>query len=383
MSRSVISASEGGKNVYLSAVVPFHRDLVKLRTCLTGIRAAATHLPAGALLCETIVVADGAPEDPSGVASAHGALVVAIEGPRGPATARNRGTAIASGDVLVFVDSDVVIDASSLAHVARRFASDPELTALFGAYDEDPADPGFISQGKNLAHCFIHQRSAGEARTFWAGIGAVRADAFASLGGFDERFTRPSVEDIDLGYRIRASNGRIVLDPAIQGRHMKRWTLRSAVMTEIRDRGIPWTQLLHRYEGFHEDLNLTRSYRACVVVAYSAVACAVFAIWWPVLLAPAALGVVTLWMLDRPYYRFFSDRRGLGYAIAWFPIHVLHHLCNGLSFVVGTLLHLARRWTGVSLAGTLPATAWARPLENDVNCSEPSRSSRSERTEPA
>ena len=113
--------------------------------------------------------------------------------------------------------------------------------------------------------------------------------------------------------------------------------------------------------------NLTRSYRACVVVAYSAVACAVFAIWWPVLLAPAALGVVTLWMLDRPYDRFFSDRRGLGYAIAWFPIHVLHHLSNGLSFVVGTLLHLARRWTGVSLAGTLPATAWARPLENDMD----------------
>ena len=254
----MIDASEGIKNVYLSAVVPFHRDLMKLRTCLRGIRAAATHLPAGALLCETIVVADGAPEDPSGVAATHGAMVVAIDGPRGPATARNRGAAVASGDVLVFVDSDVAIDANSLAHAARRFASDPDLTALFGAYDEDPTAPGFISQGKNLAHCFIHRRSAGEARTFWAGIGAVRADAFASLGGFDERFTRPSVEDIDLGYRIRASNGRIVLDPAIRGRHMKRWTLRSAVMTEIRDRGIPWTQLLHRYEGFHEDLNLTR-----------------------------------------------------------------------------------------------------------------------------
>ena len=362
----MISASEGVKNVYLSAVVPFHRDLVKLRACLTGIRTAATHLPAGALLCETIVVADGAPEDPSGVASAHGALLVAIEGPRGPATARNRGAAVATGNVLVFVDSDVVIDASSLTRMARTFAREPQLTAVFGAYDEEPAEPGFISQGKNLAHCFVHQRSAGEARTFWAGLGAVRADAFWSLGGFDERFTRPSVEDIDLGYRIRASKGRIVLDPAIHGRHMKRWTLRSAVMTEIRDRGIPWTQLLHRYEGLHDDLNLTHSYRTCVVVAYLAVACAVCAIWWRVLLAPAALCLVILWMLDRPYYRFFNDRRGPGYAIAWFPIHVLHHLCNGLSFAVGTLLHLARRWTGVSLAGTLPATSWARPEDDGI-----------------
>ena len=372
--------------MYLSVVVPFHQDLVKLRQCLAGVQAAAAYLPAGTLLCETIVVADGAREDPSGVAAAHGARVVAIDGPRGPATARNRGAGVASGDILVFVDSDVVIEPRSLAHVARTLASEPQVTAVFGAYDEEPAEQGFISQGKNLAHCFIHQRSAGEARTFWAGLGAMRADAFASVGGFDERFTRPSVEDIDLGYRVCASNGRIVLDPAIQGRHMKRWTLRSAVVTEIRDRGIPWTQLLHRYEGLHEDLNLTRSYRACVVVAYAVVACAICAIWWGILLAPAALGLVALWLLDRPYYRFFSDRRGRGYAIAWFPIHFLHHLCNGLSFVVGTLLHVARRWTGVSLAGTLPATAWPRPADNGVQGSEPTpsgRRSRRERTEPA
>jgi hypothetical protein len=187
----------------------------------------------------------------------------------------------------------------------------------------------------------------------------VRAAAFAAVGGFDERFTRPSVEDIDLGYRVRAANGRIVLDPAIQGCHLKRWTLRSAVMTEIRDRGIPWTQLLHRYGGLHNDLNVTRTYRACVVIAYLSVACVVGAIWWPALLAPAIAGGAALWLLDRRYYRFFSSRRGRWFAIAWFPVHVLHHLCNGVSFVIGTLLHLVHRWTGVSLAGTLPATAWS------------------------
>lgn len=370
----------------LSVIVPFHRDLAKLTRCLSGIQAAAAHLPKETLLRETIVVADGAREDPAGVAGAHGARLIAIDGPRGPATARNRGADVASGDILVFVDSDVVIDPGSLAQVATRLSREPELTALFGAYDEDPPEQGFISQGKNLAHCFIHQRSAGEARTFWAGLGAMRADAFAALGGFDERFTRPSVEDIDLGYRIRASNGRIVLDPTVQGRHMKRWTLRSAVITEIRDRGIPWTQLLHRYGGLHEDLNLTRAYRACVAVAYGTVACALGAMWWPVLLAPAAFGVVALWMIDRPYYRFFSNRRGQAYAIAWFPIHLLHHLCNGLSFVVGSVLHLALRWTGVSFAGTLPPTAWTRPLEGEVNRSDrslPDAPSRRGRTEPA
>ena len=344
--------------MYFSAIVPFHQDLVKLRKCLAGIRAAAERLPSPALLRETIVVADGCPVDPSYIAAEHGATIVAVDGPLGPATARNRGAAAASGEILVFIDSDVIIDVGSLTHILRRFAAEPELSAVFGAYDECPSEPGFISQGKNLGHCFVHRRSAGEAQTFWAGLGAVRADVFASVGGFDERFRKPSVEDIDLGYRIRAANGRIVLDPAIQGRHLKRWTLRSALMTEIKDRGIPWTQLMHRYQGFHEDLNLTRSYRACVIIAYIAAICAVGAVRWPLLLAPFALALATLWFLDRPYYRFFSERKGPRYAIAWFPIHILHHLCNGASFAVGTLLHVARQWAGLHMAGTLPATAW-------------------------
>ena len=346
------------KEMQLSVVVPFHRNLDNLSRCLSAVRAAAPNLPDGTLLRGTIVVADGAPDDPIHVAAANGARVLAIDGPRGPAAARNRGAAVSSGDVLVFVDSDVVIRSQSLSQLARRLAADPELGAVFGAYDEHPADPGFFSQGRNLAHSFIHQRSAGEARTFWAGLGAVRADLFERVGGFDERFVRPSVEDIDLGYRMRAAGGRILLDPQIQGQHLRRWTLLGSVGTDIRDRGVPWTQLLHRYGGLHDDLNVTRAYRACVVLAYVLVLCLVLAPWWPMLIAAVPIVVLSLWLLDRPYYQFFASRRGRGYAVAWFPVHVLHHLCNGLSFAVGTILYSCRRWIGVSLPGTLPVTTW-------------------------
>ena len=194
----------------LSVVVPFHQNLEHLGKCLAAVRAAVLALPAGTSVRETIVVADAASEDPVDVATANGAIVLAIDGPCGPAVARNRGAAIASGNVLVFVDSDVVMSGQSLAQLARRLESDQSLAAVFGAYDEHPSDPGFVSQGKNLAHSFIHQRSSGEARTFWAGLGAVRADVFARVRGFDERLVRPCVEDIDLGYRIGASGGRVV-----------------------------------------------------------------------------------------------------------------------------------------------------------------------------
>lgn len=344
--------------IRLAVIVPFHRNLQQLRQCLAALRAAALVLPSQVELADLIVAADGAVDDPTEVAAVAGARVVTIAGPRGPAVARTIGAATATGDLLVFVDTDVVVHADSLTRLSALFMADPELGAAFGAYDEAPADPGFFSQCRNLAHSFIHQRARRDAQTFWAGLGAVRAAAFAAVRGFDERFAHPSVEDIDLGYRLRLAGFRIVLDPEIRGTHLKRWTFRSSVMSDIWDRGIPWTQLLKRYDTLNNDLNITLAYRACVVVAYLVVIGLIGAWWWPILLAVVPIGLATIWFLDRSYYRFFVTRRGLPFALGWFPFHVLHHLCNGLSFVIGTALYLGQRATGGAFPGALPLTPW-------------------------
>ena len=342
----------------ISVIVPFHRNLGQLRQCLGALRTAERSLAASVTLEEILVAADGALEDPQPLAGEVGARVVVIAERQGPAVARTRAAAVARGDVLVFVDTDVVVQPDALRLLADLFLSDQTLGAAFGAYDEMPADQGFFSQCRNLAHSFIHQRSSREATTFWAGLGGVRASVFESVGGFDPRFTQPSVEDIDLGYRIRQAGYRIILDASARGTHLKRWTLWSSIVTDIRDRGVPWTQLLNRYSAMQNDLNLTHKYRAAVVLAYALVICLAAAVRWPALLLPAAGIAGALWLIDMPYYRFFVTRRGLLFTLAWFPFHILHHLCNGVSFVIGTLLYVGRRWAGLVLPWTLPVTPW-------------------------
>jgi len=150
----------------LTIIVPFHKGLPLLE------RALAALVPLKAR-DELIVAADGAVDDCHALAAAHGARVIDIAGPRGPAVARNVAAASAKGDVLVFVDADVVASTTVVERVAEIFADDPELGAVFGAYDEDPGAQGFVSQYKNLAHSFVHRKSRGPAQTFWAGFGAA------------------------------------------------------------------------------------------------------------------------------------------------------------------------------------------------------------------
>ena len=67
------------------------------------------------------------------------------------------------------------------------FAEDLTLDALIGSYDDDPAERDFLSQYKNLMHCFVHQTGNEQASTFWSGCGAIRRDVSLAHSGFRVR----------------------------------------------------------------------------------------------------------------------------------------------------------------------------------------------------
>lgn len=345
------------EGVTATVIIPFHRQIRQLRASLGAVR---TSMPAA----QVIIAADGADEDCAAVAASHDAVVVVVpRGPVGPAVARNRAAAIATGDVLLFVDTDVVPAADALPGMCALLAATPSIEAVFGAYDLHPPAANFASQFKNLSHAYVHGVGQREATTFWAGLGAVRRTAFLGVGGFDERFGRPSVEDIDLGYRLRAAGGAIRLDPTFRGTHLKRWTVAGCVRTDVRDRGVPWVQLLHRHGRLADDLNTTRALRAAIVVSYALVAATLLAPWLEGAGVVAIALLASLVMLQRDYYAWFVARRGWWFGIRVVAMDVLHHLCNGLSFIVGTVLHVASR-AGVMLPGALPRGPWPTDAAN-------------------
>jgi GT2 family glycosyltransferase len=288
----------------LSAIVPATDTPPQLDRCLAAIRAA-----------------EQPPDE---------LIVVETADRPGPAAARNAGAERAHGDVLVFVDSDVVAHRDAFARVRAAFA-DPALAAVFGSYDDAPEAPGVVSGFRNLLHHFVHQHSAGEATTFWAGLGAIRRETFSRAGGFDaERYPASSIEDIELGMRLVASGARIRLDPAIQGTHLKHWTLASMVRTDLHGRGVPWVVLLARERAAPTGLNL--GWRHRLSAAASIVLVASLATRRP---RQATLAAGALVVLNADFYALLLKQRGPAEAAAGVGLHALHHLTGAAAVPLG------------------------------------------------
>lgn len=255
---------------------------------------------------------------------------------RGPAAARNAGASGTGAEILVFVDSDVEVHPDALARIERRFAVDPGLAAVFGAYDAEPAAPGVTSRFRNLLHHHVHASSAGEAETFWAGLGAVRRVEFEAAGGFDAgRFPHPSVEDIELGMRLRGRGARLFLDPDIRGRHLKAWTPLSMIRTDFARRGVPWMRLLLEGGGGRTSLNLGWRQRASAAASVATLLA---------LLArrprAVALAMAGLLALNRDFYLLLARRGGPRLLLAGILLHLVHQLTAAAAVPVAVGLHL-------------------------------------------
>ena len=247
--------------VKISVVIPAYNAAAYLTRCLQAISESdcTPH--------EIIVVDDGSTDGTPQLAAQFGYTLLSTEKCSGPAVARNIGAAQATGDILFFVDADVCVKPDTLSKIARSFQADPELDAVMGSYDSRPASPDFISQYRNLQHCYVHHHGSERASTFWSGCGAIRREVFSEYSGFSTEWKR-AVEDIELGYRLIRGGRKIILDRSIQVTHLKHWSFFNLVKTDILDRGIPWTELIMRDRFMPNDLNLQLSQRVSVALVY-------------------------------------------------------------------------------------------------------------------
>lgn len=346
------SAIGAGARPHLTVIVPVHNGRLQLPRCLDALLAS------GYTNFEVIVADDCSTDNTREIVESFGARYLRTPRNMGPGGARNLAAQHAEGGILVFVDSDVVVPPVALGIIAEDFDRDPKLAALFGSYDTAPAWPDFLSQYKNLMHHYVHQISKEEASTFWAGCGAIRREVFAEFGGFDlKKYAKPSIEDIELGFRMWRAGRRILLEKRVQVKHLKKWTVRGLLRADIQLRAVPWTRLILQSKSLPRDLNLTHAAQASAalawllliaLLAFPTVATGLLtgiAPWLTAsrLAAATLLIVAALLLLNREVYTWFARQRGWRFAAGAVLAHWVYYLYSAAVFGVLWIEHFVKQ----------------------------------------
>lgn len=318
-----------GKRRSVAVIVPAYNAEATIGPCLEAIRAA---LRPGD---ELIVYDDGATDNTNAMAKAAGARILRNEGsPKGPGFGRNAAANAAVPDLLLFVDADVVIAPDVLDLLAEEIA-DTGAIAAFGSYDDHPRSDRYTSLYANLRHHFVHQNGPCEATTFWSGIGMIDRKTFLAFGGYDTAlFAHPSIEDVELGVRLKSKGHRIRLVHQAFGTHCKDWSLWRVWHTDVVRRAYPWSELIADGRTAGLDLNVATGERITAFMAVASLACLLVAPFY----GPALVGAIGFLLgyviRNRRFFGFLARRlppAGLAVAVA---MHWCYHIYATATFVL-------------------------------------------------
>ena len=324
----------------ISVVMPVYNAGKLLGECLEALRASE------GVSYEILVVDDSSTDDSREVAQAHGARVIPSGGRLGPAGARNRGAEQARGEILFFVDSDVVIKPDTLRGLAEAFDRDPRLDGAIAVQAPAMRLENICSRYKNLWMYYTYARLAGEdVPLFYTTAAAIRRRVFVEAGGFDGNYTNPNVEDTDFGQKLARLGYRVRVLPTLEVEHVKGYDLRGLLRTDYL-RSVSLARLKLRKRGdtmTSNDTSVPIGYMVSVpLAAVTSVVLLAFALTgskpllWTTLVALGAI-----FLLNVPFLRLI---RAHGGSRAWaqsLGILVIDLLAAGLGSAVGIITYIA------------------------------------------
>lgn len=224
-------------NLKLSVIVPFYNSEKTLAKCLESICNSDYKN------FEVIAIDDYSQDNSRKIAEKFPCKIL-IASQKGESYARNTGIKETAGDIIVSIDSDVVIKKDSLTKIAQDF-KDHDITALLGLLSKEHPIKNFFSQYKNLYMNYIFNKMPKYVNFLYGSIFAVRKE---NIENFDAK-TLHCAPDTDLGVRMQKKGHKILLDKGLEVIHLKKYTFTSFIINDFQ---IPfsWAYSFMKHKGY-------------------------------------------------------------------------------------------------------------------------------------
>ena len=320
----------------ISLVIPVYNAEATLAECLTRVFQSSFES------FEVVLVDDGSTDRSRAIAQTFPVRIVPSPGRVGPAVARNIGARAAVGELLFFIDSDVMLRPDSLARLADAF-EDPTVDALCGVQSAEMRHQDLVSQYKNLWMRWTYLRHTGSVPLFYTTAAAMRRDAFLRVGGFDEGYGTPNVEDTAFGQKLARLGLSVRVHPRLEVEHVKHYSLRSLLRTDFM-RAVSLTRLKLRHPGDlgENNTSVPTSYIASVgVLGLAVLALAVgvaLGAGAPTLVATGAFTAVAV-ALNAEFLGAIRASEGWWRTFCTVPVLMLELLVVGMGTGVGLLTY--------------------------------------------
>jgi len=184
------------KTIKVSVVMPFFNSENTLEESILSLSKSTFND------MEIILVNDGSTDKSSKIANNFVKFKkVHLKQNRGAGSARNAGANIASGEILVFIDSDTVVYSDTVQKMIDRF-KDQQVVAFQAISDEHSYNKGLGAELLALKWNYGFHNAGKTSALLNSYCFAIRKDIFFEIGGFTERFKGAGGEEFDFGHKL-------------------------------------------------------------------------------------------------------------------------------------------------------------------------------------
>ena len=318
----------------VSVIVPVFNAERTLRQCLETLVKFA---PGDS---EIIIVDDGSTDNSPVIAKEFPVTLIKLAKNSGSGNARNAGTENSRGDILVFIDADVLVNSSTFPTILSLLKNDSDLDAAVGCFAIDHPNRNFFSQYKNLYMHFVFSKMPQHVDFLFTSVCAIKRRAYL---GFKK--TKLKTDDTELGQRSSDGGKKIMLSLDLEVVHLKRYNLLSLLKNDFivpRD----WAKIFLSYGGFKQLIVKRKFAHASIGQIVSLIAAALilplvlFFGAHKVVAVSAAILIFIFFAVHANFIIFLNKKKGFLFSLAATPMIYFDMLIMCVGVLFGSLQFL-------------------------------------------